>query len=315
MAHHVPDLFLGIDFGGTSVKLGVCDSRGAIRGSAAIPTRADLRPEDMIDRMRAAAEKLMQATGRAIACGSGVPGPLDLERKTLLKATNLPTWVKVRYPDLLGKALGITTFMENDANCAAWGEYVAGVGRGTRSLVLYTLGTGVGGGIVIDGELWVGASGAAGELGHITIDPRGPGCACGQLGCVEQYASATAVARQYGKGSCKDCFDAARRGEKDALAVVDWAADGLAVGLANMLHVLHPDIIVLAGGMALAGDFLLEKVREGVRKRVFPVFLEKIRIEVSQVPGDDAGWLGAALWAARKAAAPSPIREPTSAFR
>ena len=239
-------------------------------------------------------------------------GPLDLARKTLLKATNLPTWVQVPYPETLGKRLGITTFMENDANCAAWGEFIAGAGRGMRSLVLYTLGTGVGGGIVINGDMWVGASGAAGELGHMSIDPRGPKCACGQLGCVEQYASATAVAKKYGKGNCKECFDAARRGEKDALAVVEWAADGLAVGLANMLHVLHPDIIVLAGGMALAGEFLLEKVRDGVKRRVFPVFLEKIRIEASQVSGDDAGWLGAALWAARKVGQ-HEIREPTPA--
>jgi glucokinase len=147
--------------------------------------------------------------------------------------------------------------------------------------------------------MWVGASGAAGELGHMTIDPNGPRCACGQNGCVEQYASATAVAKRYGRGSAKECFDAAKRGERDALDAVEWAADGLATGLANMIHVLHPDIIVLAGGMALAGDFLLDRVRDGVRKRVFPVFLEKIRIEASRLSGDDAGWMGAALWAAR----------------
>jgi len=127
---------------------------------------------------------------------------------------------------------------------------------------------------------------------------------------VEQYASATAVAKKFGKGTAKDCFDAAKKGDAKAVAVVDWAADGLAVGLANMIHVLHPDIIVLAGGMALAGEFLLQKVREGVKRRVFGVFIEKIRIEASQVPGDDAGWLGAALWAARKLES-RDIREPT----
>ncbi len=304
------DLFLGIDLGGTNTKLGVCTGEGEVRGTATIPTEPERGPEDTIRRMAEAASALRERTGRAKACGSGVPGPLDLERSTLFKATNMPGWVEVPYPGLLGRRLGIPTFMENDANCAAWGEYVAGAGRGTRSLVLYTLGTGVGGGIVIDGQMWVGASGAAGELGHMTIDPRGPRCACGQNGCVEQYASATAVASRYGKGSARDCFDAARRGEKDALAVVDWAADALAIGLANMTHVLHPEVIVLAGGMAAAGDLLLERVREGVRRRVFPVFLEKIRIELTRVPGDDAGWLGAALWAARQV---QSIREPTAA--
>jgi len=146
----------------------------------------------------------------------------------------------------------------------------------------------------------------------MTIDPHGPICGCGQPGCVEQYASASAVAKKFGRGSAKDCFDAARKGDPDALAVVAWSTDGLSIGLANMIHVLHPDIIVLAGGMAQAGDFLLDRVRDGVKKRVFGVFIEKIRIEVSQVPGDDAGWLGAALWAARKLES-RDIREPTPA--
>lgn len=308
------DLYLGIDLGGTNVKIGVCTSEGESRGSVSIPTEAERGPADTIERMAAAARKLMEKTGRARACGSGVPGPLDLERRTLFRATNMPGWINVPYPQLLGERLGMPTFMENDANCAAWGEYIAGAGRGTRSLVLYTLGTGVGGGIVIHGELWVGASGAAGELGHMTIDPNGPLCGCGQKGCLEQYASATAVARRWGKGSAKECFEAARRGDPEALAVVNWAAEALSMGLANMIHVLHPDVIVLAGGMAQAGDLLLGRVREGVRRRVFPVFVEKIRIESSKIPGDDAGWLGAALWAARKMK-DEGIREPTPGSR
>jgi glucokinase len=305
------DLFLGIDLGGTNTKIGICTAQGEIRESVTIPTQHEKGPADAVERMGAAAEKLMETAGRADACGSGVPGPLDLQRRTLFFATNMPAWKNVPYPGMLEKRLGIPTFMENDANCAAWGEYVAGAGRGTRSLVLYTLGTGVGGGIVIDGELWVGASGAAGELGHMTIDPAGPRCGCGQPGCVEQYASASAVARRWGKGSAKDCFEAARRGDPEALAVIDWAAEGLAIGLANMTHVLHPEVIVLAGGMAAAGDLLMTRVVEGVRKRVFPVFLEKIRIEFSRLSGDDAGWLGAALWGARKFEQQHAIREPT----
>ncbi len=304
------DLFLGIDLGGTNVKIGVCDDAGGIKGRVSIPSQADRGPQDTVNRMADAAEMIMENTGRARACGSGLPGPLDLERRTLSRANNLPGWIKVPYPDLLGKRLGIPTFMENDANCAAWGEYIAGVGRGTQSLVLYTLGTGIGGGLVINGDLWVGASGGAGELGHMTMDPDGPPCACGQNGCLEQYASATAVATRWGKGGARECFDAARAGDAGAMAVVDWAADALALGIANMTRVLHPEMIVLAGGMAQAGTLLLEKVREGVRKRCFPAFFERIRIEISQVSGDDAGWLGAALWAARKVDAHA-IREPT----
>jgi glucokinase len=305
------DLFLGIDLGGTFVKLGVCTPSGEGRGTLSIPTRPDRGPEDTVQRIGEAADTLQRKAGRVKACCAGVPGPLDLERRILMRANNLPGWTNVRFPQMLGNRMGMPTYMENDANCAAWGEYVAGAGRGTRSMVLYTLGTGVGGGIILNGDLWIGASGAAGELGHMTIDQNGPMCGCGQPGCVEQYASASAVAKKWGKGTAKDCFDAAKKNDPKALEVVTWAAEGLAVGVANMIHVLHPDIIVLAGGMAQAGDILVEKVREGVKRRVFGVFIEKIRIEATQVSGDDAGWLGAALWAARKFES-RDIREPTA---
>ena len=290
-------LTLGVDLGGTYVKLGVCSATGESRRSVSIPTEAARGPEDVVRRIATAAASL----GAVDACCAGVPGTLDLGRTTLLRANNLPGWKEVRFPDLLRAALkGLPTFMENDANCAAWGEYVAGAGRGARSLILYTLGTGVGGGIVLDGEMWIGASGAAGEFGHMTIDPAGPLCACGQNGCVQAYASATALAARWGKGTAKECFDAAKAGDPEAMAVVDWSSDGLSQGVANAIHVLHPEVCVLAGGMALAGDFLLDKVRAGVRRRVQPSYLEKIRLEASRVSGDDAGWLGAALWAARK---------------
>jgi glucokinase len=294
------DLFLGIDLGGTSIKIGLCDLEGRAAGTVSIPTSPERGPEDTLDRAAAAAAELQKRHGKAKACGSGVPGPLDLERSVILKAPNLKTWNDVPYPALLQPRLGIPTFMENDANCAAWGEYIAGIGKGYGSLALYTLGTGVGGGIILHRDLWVGASGAAGELGHMCIDPQGPPCGCGQRGCVEQYASASAVARKWGRGSAKECFDAARRGDPDAVAVLEWSADGLAEGVAALIHVLHPEIVVLAGGLALAGDLLLSRVRDGVRRRVFKVFLERIRIETSRVPGDDAGWIGAALWGARK---------------
>ena len=293
--------FLGIDLGGTYVKIGVCDASGGRRGSLSIPTDAAKGPEDTVRRIGAACASLTAETGPVAAACSGVPGPLDLDRRTLKCANNLPGWTDVPYPELLRKALGgLPTFMENDANCAAWGEYVAGAGRGTKSLALYTLGTGVGGGLVLGGEMWIGASGGAGGFGHMSVDPAGPACGCGQNGCVEVYASATAVAKRWGRGTAKECFDAAKRGDAAATAVVDWSADGLARGIANMIHVVHPEVCVLAGGMALAGDFLLEKIRSGLRGRVYAGYLEKIRVEASRVPGDDAGWLGAALWAARK---------------
>lgn len=306
------ELYLGIDLGGTFVKLGICTRGGEVKDTLSIPTRPDRGPENTVQRIGEAADTLQKKNGKVKACCAGVPGPLDLERRILMRANNLPGWSQVRFPQMLGNRLAMPTYMENDANCAAWGEFISGAGRGFRSLVLYTLGTGVGGGIVLNGELWVGASGAAGELGHMTIDPNGPPCGCGQRGCVEQFASASAVAQRYGRGTAKDCFEAAKAGDPEAVAVVEWSTEGLSLGVANMIHVLHPDIIVLAGGMAQAGDYLLEQVRARVKKKVFGVFIEKILIDVSKVPGDDAGWLGAALWAARKYES-RDIREPTPA--
>jgi glucokinase len=126
-----------------------------------------------------------------------VPGPLDSDRRILIKAPNLARWERVPFPAMLSRALRVSAFMENDANCAAVGEYAAGAGQDTRCMVLYTLGTGIGGGIVIDGKLWIGRGGGAGEVGHAVVDIHGPLCGCGQHGCVETFASATALVRRY----------------------------------------------------------------------------------------------------------------------
>ena len=179
----------------------------------------------------------------------------------------------------------------------------------TQSLACFTLGTGVGGAVIVDGELWTGANGAAGAFGHIAVDPNGPLCQCGQHGCVEQYASATSLAARYGRGSARDAFDAAARGDRDARAAVDWACDGLAAGVANVVHIIQPDVVVLAGGMAAAGDALRDRVHAGVARRVRAAWLQHVRIECSTL-GDDAGWIGAALRAARKIGdTPSPSIE------
>jgi len=234
-----------------------------------------------------------------VACGVSVPGPLDLERRLLRRAANFPGWEDVPVPALLRERIGLPTVLENDANCAAWGEYHVGIGRRARSLVLFTLGTGVGGAIMLNGDLWVGAGGAAGRLGHVVIDPAGPECGCGQKGCLEQFASATAVARAYGRGTAREAFDAARRGVPEAIAAIDRACAALAAGITTVIQVLEPELVVLAGGMSAAGDLLLDRVRAGVRQEALAG--ERIRIEQS-VLGPDAGWVGAALWARSKSA-------------
>ena len=292
------ELYLGIDLGGTTTKLGVCDAGGSVRGRSSIPTESARGSDATIRRICDAARDLIETVGTVAACGVGCPGELDVERQLLVRANHLPGWTNVPIADRIAHALKIPIAVENDANCAAWGEFRAGVGRGARSLACFTLGTGVGGGVIIDGELWTGASGAAGAFGHIAVDPNGPMCKCDQRGCVEQYASGTAITARYGRGSAVDAFSAATRGDPDAIAVIEWASDGLAAGVANVVHILQPDVVVLAGGMAAAGAPLLDRVRAGVSRRVRAAWMSGVRIECSML-GDDAGWIGAALWGAR----------------
>ncbi len=297
-------LYAGIDVGGTYAKLGLCDERGRIVARTSIPTHAERGPRDTFARVAARITQMRRGRALRAAC-AGVPGPLDAGRSVLYKAINLRGWTRVPVPRLLSRALGVPAFMENDANCAGLGEYAAGAGRGARCMVLYTLGTGVGGGIVIEGKLWAGVNGAAGELGHMTVDPEGPPCGCGQRGCVEAYSSATAVARRYAElsgrngAAARNIFSLARRGDRCAKQAVGEAARMLGVGVATMLHVLHPDVVVLAGGMA-AGHGLLQSVRAEVRRRVFPMYLKGLRI-VRGTLGDDAGWIGAARVARERA--------------
>jgi glucokinase len=292
------ELFLGVDVGGTTIKLGVCSADGTTMARTSIDTNAECGPDVAVTRIAETARRLSTEAGATVAaCGIGVPGELDLARTTLLRANHLPGWTDVPFPARLGERLNVPTRLENDSNCAAWAELRIGTGRGARSLVCFTLGTGIGGGIVIDAQLWLGSNGAAGALGHIAIDPNGPRCKCGQNGCVEQYASATAVAARYGRGSARDAFEAAARGDPHAIATIDDACDALAAAVASVIHTLQPDVVVLAGGMAAAGGALLDRVRAGVARRVRPAWLSHIRIELSSL-GSDAGWIGAALLAA-----------------
>jgi glucokinase len=296
------ELFIGVDVGGTTVKLGICDADGNVHGRGSVATDPAASPTDMLEQIAVVARKLVADAGATRACGVGTPGPLDPERRVLARANHLPTWKDVAIPRILGSQLGIPVVLENDGNCAAWGESCVGVGRGARAIVLFTLGTGVGGGIVLDGELWAGVGGAAGAFGHLVIDPAGPLCLCGQRGCLEVYASATSVARRAGRKAATDAFSAAESGDAAGQAAVTEACDALAAAIATTIHTLQPDVVILGGGMAAAGDALLLPVREGVRRRVRPAWLEHTRIELASLRGD-AGWIGAALWAAHATSA------------
>jgi glucokinase len=290
-------LLLGVDLGGTAVKLGMCDARGRIRASVSIPTRAERGPKAVVADIATAARGLAGFSS-ATACGIGAPGPLDLKRTRVLVAPNLG-WRNVPLPRLLSRATGLPVRLENDANCAAVGEATAGAGRGASSLALFTLGTGVGGGLVFNGRLWAGAAGGAGEFGHITLDPVGPVCGCGRRGCLETYASATAVARAAGTPDAKTAFASKTPRARRAVAV---AADALGTGIATVFSAIQPARFVIAGGMALAGGGFLEAIRAAAKSRIFPEYHRDLDI-VRATLGNDAGWIGAALVARESAPA------------
>jgi glucokinase len=284
--------YLGVDLGGTNIKAGLCDARGRILRSVSIPTEAGLGRDHAIGRIVEAARRVMD--GAALG-GIGVPGPLDIGRTVIYRAINLPGWIKVPLPRLLTKALGIPIIMENDANCAGVGEAVAGAGRGASSVALFTLGTGIGGAVVFDGRIWVGANGAAGEFGHMVLDPKGPRCGCGQRGCLEAFASATGVVRRYREltGRARTAREILSDRSPAGRRVFDETVQALSLGVAAVLHVLHPACVILSGGMAAAPG-LLPALKRAVAKRVFPMYLKGLRIAKGTL-GDDAGWLGAAM--------------------
>jgi len=302
--------YVGIDLGGTNLKLGLVSAEGEMLASLSVPTEAQEGPDHVLRRMavgvRQVAEKAGTPMDDVAAVGVGVPGPLDSAKGLVHIAPNLPGWIDVPVRDTLQKALGKTVVVENDANSAAYGEFRVGAGRDVNSMFVLTLGTGVGGGIVQDGRLLRGASDTGAELGHTIIRYGGRLCGCGNRGCLEAYASATAVVARFREEAgvsdlsrkpdleCKDVFDAAEAGNKAAARIVAETAEYLAVGITSILHALNPELVVLTGGMMGAGEPFLDQIRRHVAGMAFPSAWKICDVRWSTLAGD-AGILGAAL--------------------
>ena len=303
-------LFLGIDLGGTDCKFGLVDEAGRVVRQAKHPTRAELGPEGVLDNIAVHARELM--AGEAVAAvGMGVPGPMSSKLGVVHETPNMPVWINIPVRDRLTKALGLPMVLHNDANAAAYGEFWAGAGREAENMILFTLGTGVGGGIVLGGELFTGPDDTAAELGHMCIQPDGPVCGCGSRGCVEAFASATAVRRMVLEGiragrrttievppneaelGAKAVAEAAAAGDAFAAEVFDTVGMALGVATANIIHIFNPDMIVFGGAMAGAGNLIFEPVRRIARQRAFPQPFARVRIVPAEL-GPDAGIVGAA---------------------
>ena len=305
----------GIDLGGTTVKLGLFRLDGTLLGKWEIPTRTENGGEhilpDIAASMDAKLDEWAIKPGQVAGAGLGVPGAV-LEDRYVKPCVNLNGWGG----DVAGKLselCGIPVKAVNDANAAALGEMWKGGGQGYENVVFVTLGTGVGGGIVLNGKLLSGVHGAAGEIGHLKVRAyESEACGCGKHGCLEQYASATGIVREANrrltglstpsmlrdveKVTAKDVFDCAKAGDALALDVVKLFGDTLGRALANVSCVCDPDVFVIGGGVSAAGQIILDVVQEAFRAHAFPA-AEETRFELAKL-GNDAGICGAArlMW-------------------
>jgi glucokinase len=305
---------LGIDIGGTNLVVGsVAEDGSAVVATASEPTHSEAGATDVVDRLVALAERAIATTRREapgaeiLGVGVGAPGPLDTKRGIVLLTPNLG-WVNMPLRQLIHDRLGLPAALDNDANCAVLGEWWVGAARGARHAIGITIGTGIGGGLIVDGRLYHGASDVAGEIGHTTIDTEGRRCKCGNYGCLEAYASGPNIALRaveeleagaesrlsalvggdLAKITAQTVYQAAADGDELALEVVNDTAKVLGVGIGNLLNVFNPEVVVVCGGVTLAGDHLFEPLRREVARRAFKPAVSACRI----VPGELAGTAG-----------------------
>jgi glucokinase len=312
---------VGVDVGGTNIVVGLVPVEGGeVAAFHSRPTEAkrgaDFVVGRIVEMVEHAIDEVLTLEGGTrdsiLGVGIGSPGPLDRATGVVINTPNLG-WVDFPIRDLVGRALDLPATLDNDANCAAYGEWWLGAGQQAHSLVAFTLGTGIGGGIVLNGEIYHGVSDAAGEIGHMTIDSTGRRCNCGNYGCLEAYASGPAIALRAVEGieagehtvlvelvkgdlkaiTAATVYEGVVRGDAYATEVMKDTARFLGTGIANIINILNPEMVVISGGVTRAGDHLFEPLRAEVRRRAFKSAEERCRIVAAAMP-DRAGVVGAA---------------------
>ena len=291
----------GIDLGGTAIKLGCFDRQGTCDRSLTIPTPQPATPEAVLEALVGAIATL-DPDYHCGAIGLGTPGPADAAGRVAKVAINLAGWQNVPLADWLEARTGRPTVLANDANCAGLGEAWLGAGQGIANLIVLTLGTGVGGAVILNGQLFVGHQGAAGELGLITLNPDGPPCNSGNRGSLEQYASVQAIRRRTGL----EPDELGRRAaEGDGEAIAFWQAYGrdLGAGLASLLYVLTPEAVIIGGGVSASAPFFFPSMQAELEQRVLPSSRQGLQVLTAQL-GNQAGMVGAAqlAWQALRSA-------------
>ena len=314
--------FIGCDLGGTNLRAAIVDvESGIVLKQLQVPTLSREGHDAVMERMSRLIIQIIQAnqlrTDDIGGIGIGVPGVLDLEKGETLFLPNFPgNWPHIPLRDTIAKLTGLKTAILNDVRSITLGEWKFGAGRGMDTIAVYAIGTGVGGGLVINGELYLGIGGTAGELGHMVIDYNGPQCGCGNYGCLETFASGPAIAAMGMKALTQGLttnlgelcnYDlnqitpeliarAAKSGDKIAKDIFERAGFYLGVAASSVCVAVNPQRIILAGGVSRAGDLLSEPMIRTLRERVTMMPIEKVEIVLAQL-GDDAGVIGAAAWA------------------
>ncbi|MDR4509028.1 MAG: ROK family protein [Candidatus Brocadiaceae bacterium] len=303
---------IGVDLGGTNLKAGIVDKCGNVLHRRSVKTNYNADRETISNQIFDLIDEVISASGNKICdiagVGLGSPGLIDKKGEIILFSPNLPQWRNIPIKSLIVERFVFPCVLENDANAAAWGEKWVGAGNGVDSLVMLTLGTGIGGGIVLNNALWRGANNVAAEIGHMTIQNDGSRCNCGNYGCAEVYASATGLVRRFKEvlekgvpSSLEACMDitakaindAALRGDKASLEIIEETGRYLGVVLINVMHILNPEMIVLAGGMIGLGDLLMNPVWQIIQERALEASYKDTKIVFSKL-GNDAGIIGAA---------------------
>ncbi len=303
---------------------GLVEESGAILAQDYRPTKAKRGPEAVVQRAIESAAKVMQdgrvSAAQLHAIGIGAPGPVDPSEGVVVSPPNLPGWGRLPLRDLIQSAFGVQTFIENDANAAALAENRFGAGRGSDHMAYVTVSTGIGGGFILDGRLYTGLNGAAAEIGHMTVLPHGPHCGCGNRGCLEAVASGTAIARE-GRElmatstptlisdlaggnpelvTAKLVAEAAARGDVAAQEIIGEAVAYLGIGMANLVNLLNPEVLVIGGSLTKLGDLLFEAVRRAIARRAFPAAARRVRVVPAGL-GDAVVVLGAVAVAMMRA--------------
>lgn len=305
---------IGVDLGGTNLRIAAVSSEGAFLERIDLDTEVTEGRERVVEHMCAAVAEIEQrlAGAQMVGIGIGVPGIINLARGTVRQSPNLPGWSDFPVRDDIERRLRTPVILENDANAAALGESWVGAGRNVSGLCMITVGTGIGGGLILDGQIWHGMDGMAGELGHMTIDPNGALCGCGNLGCIEAYAAASAITRMamaairvgrslelareaenLGELTAEIVYIKAKQGDLVAREIFEMVGRSLGVGLANLINIFNLPLYVVGGGVARGWDAFAPAMMAEVRKRSLVARSTPTRIVPSAL-GADAGLLGAA---------------------